>query len=172
MPLSLPSQRTWVVGDVVTAAMMNSNVRDAVNFLLNPPIADVYQSAAQTLATGTATDVTFDASNVDTYAGHSNSVNNSRYVAQVAGWYLVVAEVGFTGNANGRRSLAIQKNDVDLTPIRQSKSADPSNIGLVLQAAAVTQLAVSDYVDVSAFQNSTVSLALLMASMTVLWVHA
>jgi len=46
---ALPTFRTWVTGEIVTAAELNSNVRDAGTFLLSWPVFEGRQTVAQTL---------------------------------------------------------------------------------------------------------------------------
>jgi hypothetical protein len=99
--LAVPSPRTFSVNEVQTAAFLNS-IRDALSFLVNVPIATIYQTASQTLtASGTAYAVAYDSTAVDTYGGHSNTVNNSQYVSQVPGWYIVTGAVVFSPSTSG-----------------------------------------------------------------------
>lgn len=93
MPLPVPSPRTFSVQEVEVAAYLNA-VRDALTFLVNPPIATCFQGISQGLGgSGTTVMITYDSTAVDTYGGHSNTVNNSEYVSQAAGWYLITGGV-------------------------------------------------------------------------------
>lgn len=173
MPLAVPSQRTWAVGDIVTAAMMNANVRDAVNFLANPPLAVVYQSVGQSIAAATNTAVNFDATTVDTYTGHSNSVNNSRYTCQAAGWHLCLGNVGWPANATGHRTARIWVNGLAVTAdmFVELTNLDATN-QVAETASAIVFLNVGDFVQLAVHQNSGGALTPVGAALAVLWVHA
>jgi hypothetical protein len=175
MTLPVPTQRTWTVGDIVTAAEMNANVRDAVNFLENPPIFIGTQSSPQSPASGSFVAVTFDAETVDTYNGHSTTTNNSRYVAAVAGWYLVVAQVGLVANTTGFRAPCLFVNGVAPgTGIMQSQLSPSQSGNTLIQVAGMVFLNATDYVEVRIDQTSGGALSTYAAGcfMAVLWVHA
>lgn len=174
MTLPVPSESTATVGLVLTASMWNTNVRDGVNYLLNPPVFIGVQTAAQSLVTATFTAITFDTETVDTYGGHSTVTNTSRYVAQVAGWYEVVARAGFAGNATGRRMAAVHVNG------SQIRVNETDAVGSVAQSVEITEtvfLNVGDYVETDGYQSSggalnTQTAANFTSTMTVRWVHA
>lgn len=108
---TVPTPDTAAVGGRIKAGVWNDDVRDAVNFLLNPPTCRVYQgSAGTTLATATATLLPFDTESWDTDASHSTSTNPSRLTAVTAGKYLVVAQVSYAANATGQRYVTLRKN--------------------------------------------------------------
>ena len=112
MPLAVPAPITFIVGNDVTASQLNTNIRDAVDYLIGPPIATIYQTASQTLTNAnTSYALTFDSTAVDSYNGHSNTVNPSRYVAQVPGWYLVTGAAVFSPTTSGNyRKAQVYKN--------------------------------------------------------------
>lgn len=110
MSLIVPIERTWAPGDSITAARLNSNVRDAVNFLVNPPLFVGEQHTAQSIANITWTAVTLDTSIVDSYNGYSTTVNPSRYTAAVSGWYSAGGAAYFAANATGIRAAAVYVN--------------------------------------------------------------
>jgi hypothetical protein len=110
MALSPPSEANWVSGVTASAAFINAQVRDAINFLANPPICACYQTTAQTsIAANTWTPITYTVNKVDTYSGHSTTTNTSRYVAQVPGWYKVSGLIDMVSTGNVL-SFAIAKN--------------------------------------------------------------
>lgn len=177
MTLPVPTQDTYTVGEKLTAALMNKNVRDGVNFLVNPPIAVVYQAIGQAIATssGTFTAINMDSSAVDTYSGHSNVTNNSRYTAQVAGYYEVVAQVSWPSNATGIRGLIIQVNGASPTPLPDTQVPAVAANQYLQTVALALFLNVGDYVQASCTQNSGGSLTLNGSGgsfLAVKWVHA
>jgi hypothetical protein len=173
--LPVPTQDTFTVGEKLTAALMNKDVRDSVNYLVNRPIALVYQNVAQSIPNGTTfTAVTFDSSIIDTYNGHSNSTNNSRYTAQVAGWYDVLAQIGCPSNATGIRAALIQVNGATPTANPEVEFSPTSGGGTLFQIGAFVFLNVGDYVQVELEQTSGAAMSLLTALtwMRVRWEHA
>jgi hypothetical protein len=149
-------------------------VRDAINFLANKPMAVVYQGSAQSFTSSSGAAVTFDSTTTDTYGGHSNSTNNSRYTAQVTGWYWVVGTVTWANVAGGNRNVSINKNG---SGVPQFGTAVPAASSLVFpagQATALVQLNAGDYVEVVAYQDSggAVSTHANGSSMAVTWDHA
>jgi hypothetical protein len=171
--LPVPNPRTAVAGEFETAAFMNM-FRDAINFLANKPLAVIYQGTAQSFTSSSGAAVTFDQTTADTYSGHSNSTNNTRYTAVVAGWYWIVGTVTWANVSGGNRNVSINKNG---TGVPQFGTADPSASALVFPAGQVTalvQLNVGDYVEVIAYQDSggAVSTHANGSSMAVIWDHA
>jgi hypothetical protein len=162
------------VGDIVTAAEMNANVRDAVGFLESPPVFFGYQNVSQSIANNTPVPVTFDSESVDTYNGHSTLSTTSRYTAQVAGWYDVVGTISYPLNATGVREVLLAVNGTALTPYRAELPAGAQP--LVFQLAQMVFLNVYDYVETWALQTSGGALSLGVGStasgMTVEWRHS
>lgn len=129
--MTVPAQSTAAVGGRIRASLWNTDVRDAVNFLLNPPTARVYQgTAGTTLTTATATLIPFDAESWDTDSCHSLATNTSRLVATTAGKYLVVAQVSYAANATGQRYVTLRKN-----------SAGSSSGGTLIDSVSVDAMA-------------------------------
>lgn len=71
---TVPILRTWSVGEIATAAELNSNVRDSINFLLATPRI-VLTSSVSTNVTGTHTPATFafNSEVIDTDTMHTGS---------------------------------------------------------------------------------------------------
>lgn len=156
MTLPVPNQQTWSPSELVTAAMMNSNVRDAVNFLANPPLFTGYQSVAQTLTNGATTAILLDSEVADTYNGHSTSTNTDRYVAQVAGYYLGYGATYFAANATGQRIGLILKNGSAFgIPVAMRTTVDAASAGATeVPASGVVYLNAGDYMQLGGIQTS------------------
>ena len=85
--MSVPVQRTWTTGEIVTAAEMNSNIRDSVNFLLSTPRCILMESTNVTVAdTTTPSKLFWDTEVVDTDTMHFPSAQ-SHMIANTAGRY-------------------------------------------------------------------------------------
>ncbi len=132
------------------------------NFQLNRPQFFIYQGTGQTFTTSVLAAVTFDSSTVDTYNGHSTSVNNSRYTAQVAGTYLISGATGWAANSTGGRGGSFFKNGSNLSnggSAIVNANTTGSSLTVAPMPAVLVQLAVGDYVELWGFQGSGGNLA-------------
>lgn len=151
--LPVPSPRTFVVGETETGSYFNS-LRDALNFLLNPPAATLVQIATASLTTATWTAIGFDSSTFDNYGGHSNSVNNSRYTVQAAGKYLVSGAAAFAANNTGTRGAKVEKNG---SVVPGPYTLGPTASGRAMSASMssfIIPCSVGDYLELFGFQDS------------------
>lgn len=150
---TVPSFRTWVTGELVTASYMNTNIRDAGNFFTAFPLCELRQTVVQSCATGANTPINFDTEDIDSDGAHSTVTNTSRYTAQTAGWHRISGGVGITGNATGARQVAIFKNG-GVNP----GSAQWLNPGAVTAAISARSkcisLVVGDFIEIVMFQTS------------------
>lgn len=163
MVLPVPSPRTFGVNEVENASYLNS-VRDALLFLLNPPILVVKQANAQTLTTGVWTAINQDATTVDSYGMHSNVTNNTRGTAIVSGWYRADGVVAFAASATGTRGARLAVNGTVVQGTAQF--GPPTAAGSLAVAAEGTLLFLNagDYVELQGVQNSGGNLNTLVAS--------
>jgi hypothetical protein len=120
--------------------------------------ARVYHNASQATTTGVGFVVAlnserFDADGLGGSTIHDVVTNNSRLTARVAGVYLITACIEWSGNATGQRSLSIRLNGA--TNIANDDwqavggSYNPRN-----SVATLYKLAVNDYVEMVALQDS------------------
>lgn len=154
MPRTVPVSATKNAGDLITGALWNAGPAASNTFLTTVPMAEVYQTIAQNLATGTFTAITMDSTILDTDGQHSNSTNNSRVVCQVAGWYSVSGGIGFVTNATGARGAVIYKNGSPLTQATGNIVAASNAVHVSTAGEFLVQLAVGDYVELYGWQNS------------------
>jgi hypothetical protein len=170
--LPVPTPRTFAVSETETAAYLNS-LRDALLFLLNPPEAVVYGAAVQSIPNNTQTALACDTTQFDSYGMHSNSTNNTRCTAQVAGTYLAICTYASAGVLGGGRNVQPAKNGVLIPYAAGQYDASIANFHVV-QAKALITMAVGDYVEAWALQNSGGALNTNAngSSLQVLWVHA
>lgn len=177
MTLPLPSQASVAVGQRLTSALWNDDVRDAVTFLANPPIFKGYASATQSIPNNAITSVTLDIEDVDTYSGHSTSVNNSRYTIQLAGYYMIMVNVSWPGASTGARIIGYRITGSGAFSKRVEVNATAgSTTRLQLCCIGVEQLSVSDYVEAAVYQNSgaavNITAGFARTSLSVVWLHA
>jgi hypothetical protein len=168
----LPIPRTWATNDKATAALMNSNVRDAVSFLQTPPSFALVTSTTTSIPTATFTPITWGSAAVDVYGGWAASPNPSRYTAPVAGWYYCAGVVQGQFNAAGRRATALYVNG---TVIRQTEIQVNPAVGTCHAIAGFVQLNKGDFVQLECYQSSGSTLTYAGAGASFFygaWVHS
>lgn len=148
---------------------------DRVQFLSDPPRAQLRQTVAQSLTSGAFAAITFGAEDFDNYSGHSTSTNTSRYTAQIAGIYQLAGKAAWAGNATGRRATKWQKNGVDITASQVAIIATSASDVEHPATTMMVSLAVGDYVELHAFQDSGGALNTFVGTeqqpvMTVRWI--
>lgn len=151
---TVPSEITWVTGQVVTAAQLNTNLRDAVNFLINKPTCQCRQTVGQSIPNSTAQAVTFDTEDIDNDNMHSTVTNTERLTAVTAGRYELGGGVSYPANGTGTR-----ESDwfVNSTVVNGGGASIPGSAAAALYVASRSIsvfLNVGDFVTLGAFQNS------------------
>ncbi len=168
---TVPSPRTWAVGELLTAAKLNTDLRDGLNFLLAPPLA-VLTKGSQTITNNTATLLSWTAETLDRDNGHDNATNNTRYTAQTAGWYDCREGHQWSTAASSTATAGFVKNGgasyIAPPDIRPFSSVN----GVTNIVSGLVYLSVGDYVEVNVNQGSGGSLTLFgtNALFTVGWV--
>jgi hypothetical protein len=162
--LPVPTLASEVSGNFFTAALARSGIYNTGTFILNPPIFVGTQSATQSVTSSSWTTLTLDTEQVDSYNGHSNATNSSRYTAQVAGVYAVCGVSAFASNASGVRGTRIHVNgSVIQGSAQMAFPASGSGTALATPVRTV-RLAVGDFVEVAAWQSSGAALSTIVAS--------
>lgn len=176
MTRTVPSLTLENPGDMVTSALWNAGPKALGDFYTAPPICRLTQTTAQSTTSGTYSALGMNVTLVDPDGGHSNSVNNSRYTCQVPGWYLVSGYAAWTNTAGQFDVYAgVAKNGALLQGALQVLQKSPDFSGI--NCEAMVQLAVGDYVEIWARQDSggsvnTCFFSDLACSMNALWIHA
>lgn len=150
----VPALRTWTAGEIVTAAMLNTNVRDAINFLLSKPYVSVYQTAAQSIPTATFTAINFDTEETDNDGMHSTGTNPSRLTAVTPGWYLVSGQVAYAANATGSRNARLGVNLAVVPASGTTTLPANGNLGVATVATRAVFLNAGDFVQIQGMQSS------------------
>lgn len=166
--LAVPSPASWTDGTVLTAATLNTQIRDTARFLTYPPIARLYYSgttpAGQTLANSTWATHSWDTATVDNYTGWGGTgLNPTRYTAPVAGHYLIATQSSTTGAFTGKRGVGIRINgatDHYGGYFAAVAAAGHSQGGLAATTVRLLKLNAADYVETIGFQNQGAAVAL------------
>lgn len=161
---TVPITRTWVAGEVVTAAHFNTNIRDVLNYLLAPPILEITQTVAQAIANNTATALTFTTEVIDSSGMHSTVSNTSRATAVYPGYYKFWGGYSIASNATNAR---LGWGKVNATDVNASSFEIPPvngfNSGYAFRTKTVF-LNVTDYWEFFVLQNSGGSLNTIVAT--------
>lgn len=148
--------RTWVVGELVTANMMNTFIRDnQIQLYDGMPAARVYNTGVQSIPDSADTALLFPSERFDTEAIHDTVSNTSRLTCKTAGKYLIIGDVGFAANAAGLRDTKIRLTGATLIAVHRHQV--DAGVGAQVHVASVSTLydiAVDDYVELVVFQSS------------------
>lgn len=163
MSFVVPSPKTWVDGDIPDYSELQTELFDAVNFLLNPPTVKVRQTVAQSISASTWTPLSFDGVELDTH-GATSTADKTKVTPQVPGWYL-----GWCSNAwdtatgsftVGRRDISPWLNNTTRImqwtqpPVAFSGSTYPKPNRAFLVACNGT----TDYIQVNVYQQSSTTM--------------
>jgi hypothetical protein len=102
--MAYTTDRTWVTGEVVTAALMNTYVRDNVKWLsTDKPMVRCYNTANLTSTTGVVLTLTYNTNRFDNASMHSITSLTNRITVSTAnaGKYLVGMSVQWTASIAG-----------------------------------------------------------------------
>jgi hypothetical protein len=149
---TVPVEITWVTGQVVTAAQLNSNLRDAVNFLIARPMFVGRQTVAQSIAATTWTAALWDTEDKNNDGMHSTSTNPSRATAQTAGWYTDHSNMDWAASATGQRLIAWTINGAGRAGKVHLNAA--GTFDTAENTSGMVFLNVGDYFEVTIWQNS------------------
>lgn len=173
---TVPTMQTFAAGEKLTAAKLNTNVRDAISFLLNPPRAGMGRnSTVFSVPNNAATPVDFDTELYDTDAMVNLGSSTQAITIVTPGWYDIVGQVSFASNNTGVRLGRITVNGTAVAA-DYAPAAAANGIVVNLKAQNV-QLVAGDLVRLAAYQNSGVALNTLITAgercfLTARWVAA
>lgn len=149
---------TATTGAVILSSDWNTSGRDDLNYLKdredNPPRANVYHNATQSLTSGVALNLAMNSEYNDAAGQHDNATNNSRLTvpAGEGGWYIYTAFVEFAASATGQRHLFHQ---VNATTTFSYQALDAAASGVTrLGVAGLIGMTAAQYVETWASQNS------------------
>lgn len=154
---TVPVTRTWVAGEVVTAAYMNNNITAVLGWLLSPAICQVRQIVAVSIANGGSGIVmTYTAEDVDSTGMHSTVSNTSRLTAVYPGWYSANATNAYASAAAGVRGGVWNVNGAGMNGSNTFLTAPPTVAATITATLrpVLLFLNVGDYIEVRGYQTS------------------
>lgn len=161
---TVPVPRTWTTGEIVTAAEMNTEIRDSVNFLLATPRCILYRSTDLVVGnSATPGVVSLDTELRDNDNMHTGAA--TRMIAKTAGrfeflWYIHyppysanagTMECGIGLNGAGTWGGSARLNEDSRIMCKDTV------LGTSASIRAVQFMNVNDYVEFFTAQTSTVS---------------
>jgi len=152
------SPRTWVAGETVTAAQLNEQIRDNLDFLHSKDHASAYDSTNQSLTDSTYENITFDSEHFDSNSMHNTSSTTSRIKCNSDGLYLAVFKVTFDTNTTGIRRVQLRENAAGSSAGGTARGVwnGPALSGenTIVAGSRLVRLVDTDYVEIFAYQNS------------------
>ncbi len=164
---TLPSPKTWATSDGLGAATLNLEVRDALNFLLNPPTTGLSATGQTHNSTGNWLSIGGYTEDWDTDAMHSTSVNTSRITCVTAGKYLFTGSVAFASNATGIRGARFLANGG--TTYEQCGQPAAAGAG-AMSISGIIPMTAGQYVELQAYQSSGGNLVADTTRFSAIWV--
>lgn len=164
---------TFVAAAVLTAAQLNANLRDNLNYLkaavdalqITPDSVLVHNNATIVIPDGVNTVVTFNTEDWDSNAIHA--ANDSKLICKTAGKYMIWAGGEWAASAQNWRRAMLRKTLAG----GGSSSFISEDRGVAVTADAhpfdivgFRDLAVNDWVELLVMQNSGAPLNLLASS--------
>jgi len=155
-PIAFTTPRTWVAAEIVTAANLNTHLRDNIAWMAtDSPACRAYKAAVQSVANATNVALLFDTERFDNAAFHSVVTNTSRFTVPTgaAGKYIFGSSVYFTANAGGTgRSTWWELNAT--TRLGQQEAPINATTNSNLAPTSTYALAAADYIETKVNQNS------------------
>ena len=155
----------------VDQAWLNTNIRDAVSFLSNPPMLRyAYVPGSQTIASGTwatATKISLNTASLDNYSAWS--AGNNDWVAPVAGVHYVYGQVAYPSSSGASYAAGVTVNGT--TTWGQSYINGATTSGTIICSMAEHfRFSAGDTVSLAGFQNAGSALSLrVQTRLCILW---
>lgn len=140
-------------GDWFTAVGAGKSLEE----LANPPTARVYNDSIIAVANATWTALPMTLERFDTNSIHDTATNNTRLTAKTAGKYLIIGYFRIAQNATGQRLAAIRLNGTPMIA-RVTENPNSTAVSPELCVSTIWNMALNDYVELYAFQDSGGSL--------------
>lgn len=144
---------------ILIYADWNAALYSVTTFLLNPPMVHVKQSVAQNITNASFAAINFDTEVIDTEGSHS-STNSSRITPKTPGWYIGYFGGSWASNTTGYRTYIPVKNGALSTATYGRTSIRPTTGGTAQIGYRFFMFfnGTTDYVELWAWQNSTLTL--------------
>lgn len=158
-----PSNYTWLADEIPSSANMNARLYDVATFLMNPPMVRLRKTTTQNILNSTVTPVSWDLVEIEQTNMWSSTLP-TRLQPSVPGWYFGNAGISFFNNATGYREMDVRKNNSGTDRVLRTKCDAWTDSVQTVTTRGHTFLeqfnGTTDYIEVTAWQNSGVTLSL------------
>ena len=148
----LPASDPTLDNQAVRKAYIDSEISSALEALMIVPTAKVYHDTSQKIPHNSTTTLVFNSEYYDNDDIHDTSTNNSRLTCKTAGLYGIFACWKMTDSATGDRIINIVKNGTKALVRKRVRAASGGTT--ILPIYTEEPMAVDDYVEVTAYQDS------------------
>lgn len=160
---TVPSNYTWLNGEIPNFKDMNTRLSDVANFLLNPPMVRLRRMATYNIATGLTAPIPWDFVEVET-VDFWNAADPTKIKPSVPGWYVGSAGVSWDSNSTGYRETDVRKNNSATERILRSKTDAWDDSSQTVTSRGHVFLTsfngTTDYIEITAWQNTGSALAI------------
>jgi len=173
--MAYTTDRTWVTGEVVTAAYLNTWVRDNVKWLsTDKPMARAYNTPGQSVAASATATLLYNTNRFDNASLHSTSSNTNRMTIPSggAGKYLFGTFTLMPGQATvGNYQVStIRQSGSTVIGATQVQVLNSAAFGPGMTTSTFWSCAAADWFDSSYFQDGSGALILSSAEFWAAWV--
>ncbi len=153
--MAYTTDRTWVAGEVVTAAYLNTYLRDNMKWLsTDKPMVRAYRTASQTITNATYTGIQMTTEIFDNASIHSTTSNTDRFTVPsgAGGKWMVGSSVEWTWSSIGVFRVAAVSVDAAFefqssSPTTGASSTTPVAVAGIVSAAAAAIIRPTCYQD-------------------------
>lgn len=138
----------------VAPASWGDQVRDNLEFLIDPPACSIFETSPQLITNVTTTPMISNEENYDNAGMHSTSTNTSRITVPLAGRYLFWGRLSFAGTTAGTyRYLSFRVNGgTEYVGMICGPTPDAA-VTTLLSSTAALVLNANDYVELCSRHN-------------------
>jgi len=158
--------RTWVVGEMVNASLLNTYLRDNLKFIRDQVSCRISRAgAAFSIGNNAFADIPFDTVDLDTGSPAMADIVSTpkRIVFQQTGKYVCGCTGGFAANGTGNRIIRLMYHDNSVNPPTDTRVGSDASEGYAASLSymymqVVLDCKVGDYIFAQVFQNSGAAL--------------
>jgi hypothetical protein len=150
-----PSTRAagYVVGSTQWNELVNNDKWLAADGASGKPICRATRSLVQGIPNNVSTAVSWSVNSVDNAGSHSTTVNPSRFIAPVAGWYRLFASITWQVNSTSQRIASIVPNGSG-TADNTSTAIPVSAVNTSHAVESILHLSAGQYAEVFVLQGA------------------
>jgi len=130
------------------------------------PYARATKAASQSIPHNTSTSISFEGEEADNDNIHDTITNTTRLTCKTAGTYMISAALTFAANNDFGRGVSIIKNGVSTVAANRQRAITQALNVMQVNAAGIIELAVGDYIEATAYQDTGAALDVTSGSLT------